>query len=290
MAASLAFEFAARGQTNTIIIPKEVENRFGNLWESAFAVGRDYMEQIYAASEFNEIAAVPILIIELAFRVDNLQTEKVVTWPSIKLDMDVFPGSMAEIVDRKSGVEDYPNSTTTVFEQSNFSFAAKAGDGSSFELRFPLQTPFLYDPRLGQLVLSIHAIDASLGLDAALIYKTPDDPNSGSTFDRGAYIYWELFGPRQVNPLIAATRITFTSTFLIVNSIRSFGEDFQIYFTPYPSSSKVQIEAATIVTGPYNVENTAEVSSIGNGEMRAVLPITDSRRFFRVRLDPTQSQ
>lgn len=173
---------SARSQTNTFIVPKEAESALGPSAVDPF-FSTVSAEQAYAATEFGSLPSDVIAITEIAFRVDEALARPLdATFKDLILHMNVFTGSMQEIVARGSGLQ---NPISTVYYQTNAHLTGRPGQVDGFDVRFPLRVPFLFDRRRGQLVLEINA-GVQIDGKAMVHMDAIGDPVGG--FDREAYI------------------------------------------------------------------------------------------------------
>ena len=169
----------------------------------------------------------------------------------LDLRMNIFPGSMQDAVKRGSGARDLP--VTTVYYGQNVHFTGPIGQADAFDIRFPLETPFLYDRRKGQLVISEHTGDDGYVGSAARF----DAQRTG--FDRGVYL-----GPQFLErPLpVGATTVTkfsFRSVAAFIESIRVATNVVHIEFTVSSGPASIQIEGSAEVAGPYTTEPDVQI-------------------------------
>ena len=277
----------SRGHTNTLIVPKEAENRFGSVWADPFFFGQGYVEQVYAASEFAGVPEDVFVLTEISFRIDDLATRPLdAVKPFITLEMNVFPGSMEEIVQRKSGIV---TPQITVFSGTNVHLTAREGLVGAFDVRFTLQQPFVYDRRLGHLCLSVLSWGEYSGrardMDAQGIFIVPGDSTSGISFERGVYIYREPIGTKQVTPTVMVTRFIHTATLAVIEGIGRFEETVQIDVRIIGSARTIRVEGSSDVNGPYSVEPNTEINMMGEGKVRCVIRASDSGRYFRIQVE-----
>jgi len=268
---------AARAQTNTLLVPSEVENTFGNSDADPFFNIHTSIEQIYPPSHFAVASADLITITEVAFRADE-------SWDGIfdavigrvQLQMNVFRGPMADMVRNQSGVE---APVTTVFDRENVRVSGRAGELDSFTVRFPLQTPFNYDRRAGQLVLAIH----TSGTDAGDLFSV--DAQANSSHERGVYILLEPLGQRRVRSQALATEFSYTAISAAIDGVRRRTNTIEIDFSTRGNPRGIWIEGSATANGIYNYDPSAQMVALGPDKMRAIIPMTSKDRFFRVRLD-----
>ena len=269
------------GQTNAIIIPAEAEEMFGDSFADPFFFS-SYVEQIYGQSEFADAPGDVLNITSIAFRVDEssrraLDAEK----PEIMLWMNIFRGAMEEVVEKKTGVQ---NPVSVVFREQNVHLLGRTGLVEAFDVSFALETPFVYDRRLGQLVVTILSNGQYTGtgtsMDAHGIYG-----NGGISFERGAYIYIEPFGVRRVVARLMDSKISYHTKGATIETIEVTQGSVFITFTVIGIDGTTEVEGAPFVNGPYTVEPNAQYTTTPEGKTRAMIPVSTDDRFFRVRLE-----
>jgi hypothetical protein len=144
----------ARGAT--IAVPNALATTDGNFFHDGGPVPVRVM-QIYDASQFAGLPG-PILITQLNYRPDSIPDA---SGPR-SLDVEVFASTTSRTVAGMSGTfaENIGPDNTLVFSGTHaLDTGNLAGPGNTrqFDIDWPLTTPFLYDPRAGNLVLDFQA-------------------------------------------------------------------------------------------------------------------------------------
>jgi len=144
---------AARGQTNTLILPKEARTVYGERFANLTPNEGGPIQQIYAASEFSEIESTSIWITGIALRFDEPKASVDTKLTYLLMEMGVFEGTMDRVsFDREVNLQN----SQVVFDQINFPFVAAQSSGpSDFTVKLPFKAPFLYERSRGQLVLQL---------------------------------------------------------------------------------------------------------------------------------------
>jgi hypothetical protein len=277
----LIFAFAAsalvclsiNAQTSVIVLPKEIETTYGNAWTYQFADG----EHIYAASEFDLAPSDVIIITGLAFRVDEAYTNSRAAIWRIGLEMNVFPGSMKEIIERKTGVT---NPIVDVFTGA-VTQLPRNGPSLDYDLVMSFDRPFVYDRRIGPLVVQTRTYSVDN-------HPFTDIDAQSVPAERGVHIYTEGgFDPRRiVRPAMATTQFFFVTKQARINEIRRLSDVIQLAITVIGSPlSTVKIEGATVVDGPYSEEPNVRLRVETDGQVIAEISLPVRSRFFRVALN-----
>jgi hypothetical protein len=184
----------------------------------------------------------------------------------------VFPGTMDEIIQRKSGIPDDPNLGDRVFS-GTIQLPTNKPDPEVFDLKFPFIFPFIYHPDAGQLVLEFRS-----GIAATLDAQ-------GVVYDRGVHITTEFLGEREVHSGMFVTRFTYQTVFVQINSIHQLESSFEIEFTQY-GAKEIELVGTRDPAGPYALDAEAKIEEIqpaGGGRFKAVVPNSRDLRFFRIR-------
>jgi hypothetical protein len=255
-----------RGQTNTIVLPREAEVAFGNAKDDPLFLG--YFEQIYASSEFSDLPIDTILITRIAFRIDETEQRLTNFGGGVVLRMNTFHGSLEDIVQRKTGRQE---PEVTVFEENEFVIPGQPGE-LAFDIRLHLKKPFLYDRRLGHLVLTIDSTGGRGIVDAWAV-----------SADRGFYIYLHSFleGYKFESHMLSTE-----FSYIIppnIQVIHKFKDDVQIVFSFSGASETLRVEGSNTLNGPYAPIENAELKLLSSSSMRANIPVSTGKQFFRIR-------
>lgn len=142
---------------DTLVVPNYAKDVDANAADGALLTGTGTrLQNIYNASQF--LIAMPegAIITQIAFRVDESQRNSLTTIvPSVEIHMSTSPvsaNSLSRFFSANTGPDE-----TVVFSSHPVSVTitgSKSGP-NPFQIIFPLQTPFFYDPRRGSLSLDI---------------------------------------------------------------------------------------------------------------------------------------
>lgn len=262
LAASLLFFAlaASKGQTNTIIVPKEQAKKFGN----TFAPLDYQFQQLYSPALFADIASEVIAITEIAFRWDE----------TFNQDRDaVIRGALFHMGVSSSPSNDFyqnlPHPVLVISAHEAYFPVSKNRGPDIFDVRFPLERPFVYDRRRGSLILQ------------GAVSQSPDFDGQGAA-SRGVFLYREESGRIVSLPTIMITKF-FYRTLPQIISINLVAGAIQIDIAG--PEGKLQLEVAANVAGPYSAEPKAQLVRISTDIVQARIPIedrNDRNRFFRV--------
>jgi hypothetical protein len=122
-------------QTNVIYMPTEMETALGSRYENPFSGWYYRYEQVYSSNLFAHLPAETVILTEVSFRAEQERAVSVI--PGALLALNVFQGSMEEIITRGTG---YQLDAVRVFEGDIRWNAIRT---NAFDLRFPLTTPFV---------------------------------------------------------------------------------------------------------------------------------------------------
>jgi PEP-CTERM motif len=149
-------------KADVIIVPSQdanVEGNFNNGFPfdiSVFGISSQRYQQVYAASEFASLAG-PQLITQIGFRPDAFFGSAFSsTLPNIRIDLSTTsasPGTLSNAFANNVGADDKVVFSGPVSLSS--ADTGPAGGPKNFDIFIPLQTPFLYDPSKGDLLLDV---------------------------------------------------------------------------------------------------------------------------------------
>jgi hypothetical protein len=186
----LRVRLVAEVATNSVVVPLEAEQSFGDGSVNPEGV----FQQVYPAKEFSVIGDL-IEITGMAFRI-NEGGDSLDRLVSGDLELGVFRGSMLD-VPRRESVPMY--NSVFVSKERNIHVSTSSNDTpATFHLQFTFNTPYIYDLRMGQLVLL-----ASIGA----VGKNVDGVNVDSS---GGWIFRESnLPPPTAGPGLIVTKFTY---------------------------------------------------------------------------------
>jgi hypothetical protein len=249
-------------ETNDIYVPKELETTLGSRYDSPF-FRYAYFEQIYSSNLFTHLPSDTVIFTELAFRAKNIVSAH--TLRGTRLRMNVFPGSLQEILDRRSG---YVFGATTDVFAGDIRFEPTP-DPLDFEIRFVFTTPFQFDRRLGQLVLT-------MGSE----YSSVIQFNSEYGDTNGFALAYD--GQNTGTHNILATKFSYIVP-PIIESIFAGDKVVEVTFKHFDTLDKVVIEGSPQVRGSYQPIQNATIRSLSPQLGRAIVPNSGGNQFFRIR-------
>ena len=159
---SIAFliltQLSALGQTRTLFVPGDLENRFGNGGTTAplhiISGASARYQQVYSATEFASAVVDVLLITGLYFRPDQSGRSFTATLPDIQFNLSttpVVPDGLSIVFADNLGLDD-----TVVYNRGSLALHSTGGiTPFSVDIWVPLTTPFLYRPSQGNLLLDI---------------------------------------------------------------------------------------------------------------------------------------
>jgi hypothetical protein len=182
-------------QTAQVVVPSDLATVEGNI-DNAFPFNVPdasfRYQQVYAASDFASLSA-PQLITEIAFRPDGVFGEPFTTTiPSVQIRLATTttpPDGLSSVFANNVGADD-----AIVFAGAltlSSSFAGPVGGPKAFDVVIPLQTPFVYNPARGNLLLDMRvfsgvttsALDAHESVDATSRVYIPDSDSATGDLD-----------------------------------------------------------------------------------------------------------
>jgi len=160
----LMIEAIAFGQTQTAIVPDSLSDRWGNSVGPPFHMGEESsarFQQVYDASEFSFAGVEAITITSIRFRPNlqdpNLPTSGVSfisTLPDIQFNLSTTlrgPDALSATFAENIGLDD-----TQVRQRGPLALRSVGGNfPQTFDIVVPLDTPFIYRPGSGNLLLDI---------------------------------------------------------------------------------------------------------------------------------------
>ncbi len=295
-AAAVFFAFAValtftprsvRAQTNTLVVPREAAASFGDRRGDLFFSAK--AEQIYGPSEFEALNSDMMLITGVAFRTSRFESSGFnSTFGDLTILLGTFPGSVQEAVDLGPGNQNIP--FTKVLEKATITIKGGLGE-TAFDVRFPFDTPYLFDRRRGALALYVARgnIDSNFSeLDTQLIYSFPGSPSSGveRPYRRGAYMTVIEGGEVHTFPALVVTEFSVNEIFARIDSITNRSSTVEIDYTAHLAKSGLaaNLESSTAVAGPFSPATDATISVLDTERMRAIIVETNRVRFFRVKV------
>ena len=157
----IALGTVGAAQAITLVAPNDLANTEGNnlanfpLIGGSSTSGQSRHQQVFGASQFNSLS-VPQYISRISFRLDKLASPFTSNVPNIKINLSTTkssPDGLSTTFSQNIGADN-----TLVFDGSILLTSANAGPvggPKNFDINFDLQTPFLYNPAQGNLLLDI---------------------------------------------------------------------------------------------------------------------------------------
>jgi hypothetical protein len=144
-------------ETNRTVLPPGLETQPGNTYFPLFSSAAD-LQQFFRSSTFP--SAGPVQITSVAFRVGRGLGSFSAVIPTVRIHLTTStrtPEQMTSNWNLNKGSDDaivYDHFSVSLFSQANQQV-------NPFDLRFDLDTPFVYDPRLGSLAMMLDIVPAS---------------------------------------------------------------------------------------------------------------------------------
>ncbi len=132
----------------------------GNNLVPAFAGRTIRHQQVFAASEFGLLLG-PEFITSIAFRPDGLVSPGPVTVPHLQVSLSTTSAAsdgLSTVFSSNIGTDD-----TVVFDDSWTLSSSHTGSPKDFDVVLNLQSPFLYDPSAGNLLLDMKSFSSPTG-------------------------------------------------------------------------------------------------------------------------------
>lgn len=203
-AAFIALGTVSAAQALTLVAPNAQATVEGN--GSSDFLSANYstrQQQVFGASQFSSLAG-PQYINQISFRPDANAGAFTSNTPNIRISLSTtqsVPDGLSSIFSQNTGANN-----TLVYDGSilvTSANAAPAAEPNNFDINLNLQTPFLYDPSQGNLLLDLSSNEGINNFDA-LIDSTvvPGDSTSG--------VYFSRFGANP-NPATATTGVVATA-------------------------------------------------------------------------------
>ncbi len=146
--------FITIAPADTLVVPGEAASRFGDTYSDPLFLVRPKFFQVYGAQEFVSAGAGPLLISEMAFRLDPADAGSLnVILPSLSIRATTYAGAISTVSMATMTSLNY----TTVLETSNLPLRAKPTVPSNFAIVLRFGTPYIYYPENGELVLEFNA-------------------------------------------------------------------------------------------------------------------------------------
>lgn len=263
-------------QTETMIIPPEAATQLGDP-DDGFAdlfFQRREVEVLYGSEDFDDAPSDRLKLTEIAFRAHGA--------PGQKLDViltNLF--IQADVVDAKSRTNaSWMSNPQPVLFARQTHLSGPAAATNAFDLRIPLDAPYYFDRRDGQLALSFHA-DGVRGV--------PMSVDAFFSID-GGYHYYEPVPPGKLvgRPEVPATKVIFEPVFAEINGFVLNQQGFIVTFTFFAKLASPVLESSVSPAGPFSKENSAEILINDKGTGRATLPgdVRENQgRFFRLKFE-----
>lgn len=287
VALNIAATPSIRSQPNSFVVPSEAAAGFGDRRGDLFFSAK--AEQIYGPSEFEALNSDMMLITGVAFRTSRFESSGFnSTFGDLTILLGTFPGSVQEAVDLGPGNQNIP--FAKVLEKATITIKGALGE-TAFDVRFPFDTPYLFDRRRGALALYVARgnIDSNFSeLDTQLIYSVPGSPSSGveRPYRRGAYMTVIEGGEVHTFPALVVTEFSVDEIFARIDSITNRSSTVEIDYTAHLGSSglKANLESSKEIAGPFALAIDAMISGLDAERVRAIVPATNGMRFFRVKV------
>lgn len=169
------------GSGATVIIPQSASAKFGDTYADPFFFAElPSVVQVYGSREFSGLSSDIIQITGMSFRLDPGDGASLsVVIPQLTIFIASYSGSLSTIT--RFGLADLQY---TVAVDRSVQLKAKPTTPDNFSIALPLDRPFVYDRRAGNLVIDFRAsgtitgfgqsIDAQGSNDSVLVRNQPD--------------------------------------------------------------------------------------------------------------------
>ncbi|HQR05516.1 MAG TPA: PEP-CTERM sorting domain-containing protein [Gemmatales bacterium] len=179
-----------------VVVPNALANVEGNLNNGApfnisdFGRTSQRVQQVYASSQFSSFGG-PALITAISFRTDiTFGSAFSTTLPSMQINLSTtsaLPDGLSSTFASNVGSDD-----SMVYNGAlTLSSTNTGGPPHNFDIVITLQTPFLYDPALGNLLMDVRNFGAgtttqfdaenTLGDSVSRLYSVPPDSVNDAT-------------------------------------------------------------------------------------------------------------
>jgi hypothetical protein len=263
----------SRAQTNTLVVPKEAVEGFGDSFANLFPTANP-VQQVYSAGEFADAVADTIWITGIALRFNDPEAAMDATVPKVTLTMGVFEGSMDELT---ADMDQSLRNGKVVLDRRNFRLTADRPRGPrDFNVKLPVDIPFLYNRNHGHLVVRFEMREPSTGGQSCDAHRVSPD--------RGLYLIRFSDGMPAGAYELVATEFSYI-VLPVIEAIRLVENHIAIDFSHVGTGEGVRVESAPVVNGQYTIVQDAEFTRLPEGKIRAVIPISTKDRFFRIMVE-----
>jgi hypothetical protein len=207
-------------ETNRTVLPPGFENQPGNANGGLLLEGQTY-QQMFPGSSFDRVTSTPIKITGIAFRVEEKAAAGyLAVIPRVEIHLSTSARSL-EQMSTSWNLNKGPDEAMVYLHDNVSLFGAAAQPVSPFDLRFQLDTPFVYDPKSGNL---------------AMMFIVASTPGRASTID--AHFFSEQNSPS----------MAFGPGFLVPTPYGVITE-FSFIAVPEPKTSSLVCGGAAVVLG-----------------------------------------
>jgi hypothetical protein len=152
-------------QAETFTVPNNLSSIEGNINNASPFSGRGRNQQVYAASEFAFLSEAA-LITKISFRPDGNSPQ--LSFSTRIRDIQIALSTTNAAVDRLSPTfaNNIGSDETIVYKGElllSSAFTSLEGGTKAFDISINLQKPFLYDPKLGNLLLDVRNFSGPFG-------------------------------------------------------------------------------------------------------------------------------
>lgn len=235
-------------------------------------------QQVYAASQFPSLAG-QVLITQIAFRPNStaeLGEAFSSTLPDIQIDLSTTtapPDGLSQTFASNVGGNDrivYSGALTI-----SSSFTGPANGPKDFDIIIDLRSPFLYDPRMGNLLLDVRNFSAGTTTFFDATYVGGDSVSRAATFSGGTV---ESATAQFADTLGLVTR--FQYAFLPQLSITATNPATVVLSWPVSSDTFVLQQNQDPSSPNWIIVTNAPI--LASGAYQVSLPALDDRMFYRL--------
>ena len=188
----------ARGQTNTLVVPAEMADRYGPADLTAYREN----QIIYGADLFAHASEDEIIVYGVAFRLDEKRSSLNTVVPRIEIFLSTYTRSILEA--RPHPVWNHGPDRLRVYHGENVLLnVSRNTSPNDFGVAFQFQQPFVYDRRSGHLVLDFNV---SFGVESPLVFDVAATLANDSQLIRGAF---EGYGIQELKGFLFPARFEY---------------------------------------------------------------------------------
>lgn len=173
-----------------VVVPNANTNVAGDSGNSfpfnitPFSQSSQRYQQVYASTQFSSITS-PMFIYAISFRVSPTSGSSFSsTLPSMQINLSTT-GLAPDALDSSFGSNVGGNDTQVFSGPLTLSSTNTGGPPPSFDIVIPLQTPFIYDPAVGNLLMDVRNFGGGTTTFFDTVTDSVDSVSRVFTFDTG---------------------------------------------------------------------------------------------------------